>query len=230
MSVGAGGVQERQKTTFKVSKYRILKPCGEMSWSELGQTLRDVRYRVYRLANLAVSEAYLSFHLFRTGQNEKFKTETMGQLSRRLRQMLVEEGTEAEDLDRFSRTGALPDTIVAALYHHKLTAITSVSKWRQVIRGQVSLPVFRADMAFPVRCDKAGHRRLEKAESGDIELDLMICNKPYPRIVLQTGNIGRSQEVILERLLENEDNSPDGYRQRFYEIKQDFRTKKWWKP
>ena len=60
----------KKKTIFKVAKFRILKPAGEMTWDELGRMLRDVRYRVYRLANLAVSEAYLSFHLWRTKQKK----------------------------------------------------------------------------------------------------------------------------------------------------------------
>ena len=216
------------KTTFKVAKYRILKPVGDMKWNELGQMLRDVRYRVYRLANLTVSEAYLSFHLFRTGQTTKFKIDTMGQLSRRLRQMLIEEDTDEEKLNRFSRTGALPDTIVSALYQYKIRAITNLSKWRQVIRGTTALPTFRSDMAIPVRCDKHYQRRLEQGTNGDVELDLIICRRPYPRIVLQTGKLNPSQRTILERLLENKENTQDGYRQRLYEIKQDARTKQWY--
>lgn len=219
---------EKQKTMFKVARFRILKPADEMSWDELGKMIRDARYRVFRLANLTVSEAYLSFHLFRTGQKSEYKTETIGTLSRRLREMLLDEGAKQEDLKRYSRTGALPDTIVSALSHHKLSAITSASKWSQVIRGKVSLPTFRADMAIPIRCDKKNQRRLEKTESGNVELDLMICTIPYPRIILQTGDVRGSQRAILERLLNNPENLAERYRQRLFEIKQDNRTKKWW--
>lgn len=199
-----------------------------MTWKELSKILRDVRYRVYRLANLAVSEAYLGFHLFRTGQTKKIKTETIGQLSRCLRQMLIEEGMNEEDLKRFSRTGALPDTIVSGLYQYKIRSITNLAKWRQVIRGNTALPTFRSDMAIPLRCDKKDQRRLEQLTNGDVEVDLMICKRPYPRVVLQTGNIGFGQKAILDRLLKNHDNSTEGYRQRLFEIKQDSKTKKWW--
>jgi IS605 OrfB family transposase len=221
-------VPKKPKTTFKVTKYRILKPVGDMTWNELGQILRDARYRVYRLANLAVSEAYLNFHLFRTGQAEEFKTETIGQLSRRLRQMLIEEGGNEEDLAHFSKIGALPDTVSSGLYQYKIRAITNLSKWRQVIRGTTSLPTFRSDMAIPVRCDKKNQRRLERGNNGDIELDLMVSRKPYPRVVLQTGKLNPGQRAILDRLLDNVENTAGGYRQRLYEIKQDARTKQWY--
>ncbi len=221
-------MSKKQKTTFKVSKYRILKPAGDMTWNELGQSLRDVRYRVYRLANLAVSEAYLNFHLFRTGKSDEFKTETPGQLSRRLRQMLIDEGAKSEELDRFSKTGALPDTVVGALSQYKIRAITNLSKWKQVIRGTTALPTFRSNMAIPIRCDKKAQRRLEQGTNGDVELDLMVCRKPYPRVVLQTGKLNPGQRAILDRLLENKENTGDGYRQRLFEIKQDARTRQWY--
>ena len=219
---------ENQKTIFKVAPFRILKPAGDITWNQLGHVFREVRYRVYRLANLAVSEHYLNFHLYRTGNKADYQAGKIGELSRRLRAMLIEEGANQQDCERFSTTGALPDYVVSALSHHKLSAITSAAKWRQIVRGKISLPVFELDMAFPVRCDKKEHRRLEKCESGDVELDLMVCKKPYPRVVLQTGNIGESQQAILERLLANPENSSKGYRQRLYEIKQDSRTGKWW--
>ena len=224
---------EKAKRTTKVAKFRILKPSDGMTRPDLGRILRDAQYRVFRLANLIVSEAYLNFHLFRTGQSETFKTATPGQLSRRLRQMLLEEMEKkktrdaAEQLDRFSRTGALPDTIVGALSQYKIRAVTNVNKWRQVIRGEASLPTFRRDMAIPVRCDKPNQRRLERTDSGEVELELMICRKPYPRVILQTGNIGDGQSAILERLLANKEQSADGYRQRLFEIKQEKFTRKW---
>ena len=46
------------KRITKVLKLEILKPAGEMKWAQLAKLLRDARYRVFRLANLAVSEAY----------------------------------------------------------------------------------------------------------------------------------------------------------------------------
>jgi len=221
-------MKEKSKTLVKVARLRILKPAGDMTWSELGEMLRTVRYRVFRLANLAVSEAYLGFHMFRTQRAAEFKAETMGKLSRRLREMLIEEGVDEKELNCYSLTGAVPDTVAGALHQYKIRGITSPTKWRQVVRGQAALPTFRNDMSIPIRCDKPYQRRLEKTEAGEVEVELMICRKPYPRIVLGTADVGPGQEVILERLLQNKDNSSDGYRQRLFEAKQDRQTGKWW--
>lgn len=218
----------KEKRIVKVMRLRILKPAGEMSWSQLGKLLRDTRYRVFRLANLAVSEAYLNFHLWRTGRSQEFKADDMGKLSRRLRQMLADEGVAADELDRFSPTGAVPDAVSGPLFQYKIRAITNKNKWREVIRGTASLPTFRLDMAIPVRCDKARMRRLERMENGDVQVELTICRKPYPRVVLQTGDIGGGQEAILARLLDNTGNDLTGYRQRVFEIKQERQTSKWW--
>lgn len=57
----------------KALKLPIIKPADEMPWDDLARLLRDVRYRVYRLANLAISERYLGYHLFRTGQATPFE-------------------------------------------------------------------------------------------------------------------------------------------------------------
>jgi hypothetical protein len=69
---------DKENTTHKVLKLRIIKPADGMSWEELGKMLRDVRYRVFRLANLAVSEAYLNFHMFRTKRAADFKPDAIG--------------------------------------------------------------------------------------------------------------------------------------------------------
>ncbi len=227
------GQDERRIT--KVTKFRILKPVPPLTWEELGKLLRDVRYRVFRLANLIVSEAYLNFHMFRTGQSEDFKTAKPGELSKRLRQMLLEEMEKkkikdaSEQLNRFSKINALPDTVAGALSQYKIRAVTNANKWRQVIRGDASLPTFRRDMAIPIRCDKPYQRRLEKHQPGDVEVELMICAKPYPRVVLATrrDKIGDGQFAVLQKLLENKDQSTDGYRQRYFEIKQEKFTGKW---
>jgi len=86
-----------QKRHVKVLKLEMLKkPACQMTWQELVRLLYAVRRRVFRLANLVVSEAYLSFHLWRTGRAEEFKTGTIGELNRQLREMLLkEDGEEA---------------------------------------------------------------------------------------------------------------------------------------
>lgn len=97
----------------KVLKLRILKPSGDMTWKELLELLREARYRVFRLANLAVSEAYLNFHQKRISPDFNSKRQTIGQLNRALREMLEQEGKKNND--RFSKNGALPDTVASAL-------------------------------------------------------------------------------------------------------------------
>lgn len=218
---------EQTKRVVKVAKFRILKPTAGMTWKELGKLLEDVRYRVFRLANMAVSEAYMGFHAWRTGQTDNFKVRKASELSRMLRAMLAEEGVGEEKLNRFSRTGAVPDGVSGALYQYKIRAATRGAKWSEVVRGKVSLPTFRGSMATPVRCDKSGQRRLERGESGEVELDLMLTMKPYARVVLGTRDIGEGQEAVLERLLANAGQSMEGYRQRCFEIKQDPVTRKW---
>ena len=223
---------ERQ---FKVLKLKIIKPVN-VDWNELGQSLRDARYRVYRLANLAVSEAYLAFHLWRTGKTGVLPREKPSGLNKRLREMLLEEDKKkpdydatktAEGLNKFSKTGALPDTVAGALFMYRIRGLTSGEKWKQVINGKSALPTFRGNMAVPIRCDKANQRRLERTGGGDVVLELMIRNKPYPRVLLGTQGIGESAEAIIERLLSNEAQGNQGYRQRYFEVKED-ENKTWW--
>jgi len=213
-----------EKRHTKVLKMRILKPSGEMTWNQLATLFRDARYRVFRLANLAVSEAYLNFHMWRSGRAAEFSSKKISELNKELRKMLEleEENKTEESLNRFSKDGALPASVTDAMARYKLRAITSKGKWREVIRGKSSLPTFRFDMAIPVRCDKPSQRRLERTETGDVEVDLSICRKPYPRVVLATGKnaMGEGQRAILERLLDNKAQSPEGYRQRCFEIKE----------
>lgn len=229
---GSGSAGEGARLV-KVLKLRILKPTGGMTWNELGTLLGDVRYRVFRLANLAISEAYLDFHKRRSGGEEASRVK-VSELNRRLRKMLdqeiqVKEGKSTPH-ERFSKDGALPASVVDALSMYKLRALTSRSKWSEVIRGKASLPTFRLDMAIPVRCDKPGDRRLERTAEGEVEVELKVCLKPYPRVVIATdrNSLGDGQREILERLLSNTDNSEAGYRQRCFEIKQDARSRKWY--
>ncbi len=218
----------------KVMRLRILKPADGRSWKELAQLLRDVRYVVFRLANLAMSEAYLGFCMWRNGKADEFKTATIGKLSQRLRQMLTDEqqadskrGFPPARLDQMSKNAATPSSVHDALSKYKIGALRAPSKWREVTRGKASLPTFRNNMAIPVRCDGL-RKRLERTERGNVEVDLMVCLKPYPRVVLQTGDIGDGAKAVLDRLLDNQAQSLDGYRQRVFEIKHEEETNKWW--
>jgi len=220
--------KEIAKRHVKVLKLHILKPADGMTWPELGKILKEARYRVFRLANLAVSEYYLGFHLWRAKKTEQFSTRTIGELNRELREML-KEGKSAEELDLFSKTGALPDYVAGALSQYKLRAVTSKSKWKEVINGKAALPTFRLDMSIPVRCDKPNQRRLERAANDDVQVALMVCSKPYPKVVIATGepSLGGGPREVLKRLLENKSQSKDGYCQRCFEIKQDRLSGKW---
>lgn len=230
--------EQKEPVIPKVARFRILKPVPPTTWQELGELLRAVRYRVFRLANLAVSEKYLQFHLWRTGRTESLDMRTVNQLNRDLRKVLEEEKEDEEaeekknqhDVDpaRLSKTGALPDTVVAALSQYRIRPLTTGSKWSQVIRGQTALPTFRLGMPIPIRCDKPSHRRLERMQDGSVQLDLMVTRKPYPRVMLGTRNVGGGQAAVLERLLDNPVQDPSGYRQRCFEVKQDVQTGKWW--
>lgn len=213
----------------KVLKLHILKPAGDMNWNELGSLLRDVRYRVFRLANLMISEYYLNFHQARKNPDAVMVYPKIGELNRYLRQMLIEEDTrknrEGSNPDRYSITGALPDTVVGALSQYKMRAVLAKSKWGEVLKGNSALPTFRRNMSIPIRCDKPGQRKLIRTDDGGVELELLICRKPYPRIVIATkGNsLGDGQKAILDRLVDKKDD----YRQRCFEIKEDDRTGKW---
>ena len=223
----------------KVLKLEILKPADGMTWNELGQRLRDVRYRVFRLANLAVSEAYLNFHRWRTGRDTEMAKAKIGELNKRLREMLISETEERsknkvdkqeinEQMNHFAKKGAVSSYVSDALSHYVIKGLTQKNKWRDVIRGVTSLPTFRHNMAIPIRCDKLPARRLQRTANGDVELELMVCIKPYPKVVLKTGKLDGGPREVLDRLLDNTDQSKNGYRQRCFQVKQDDRTKRWW--
>jgi len=216
---------KKQKRIIKVAKFRIIKPAGEMTWDELGKIFRDVRYRVYRLANLAVSEMYVHYQLSRKSKsNPKKKPPTVDQLNHRLRDMLKNEGVKEEELSGYSARGVVSSYITPALAKYKIGGI----RWKEVLSGRISLPNYRNDMAIPIRCDQPSNRRLEKTSTGDVELDLLVRRRPYPRVLVGTKNIGEGQEAVLRRLLDNDEQSLDGYRQRCFEVKQDRQNKKWW--
>lgn len=214
----------------KVLKLNILKPADGMSWSELGTMFRDVRYRVFRLANLMISESYLNYYQARKNPDIKMSFPKYGELNRLLLQLLMEEDTRknrtAVNHDRFSKTGALPDTVAGALSQYKLRAVLAKSKWSDVIKGKASLPTFRKNIAIPVRCDKPNQRKLTRTDNDQVELELQICAKPYPKVVIATkrNSLGDGQKAILDRLIDQNGE----YRQRCFEIKEDERTRQWY--
>ena len=214
------------KRAQKVTKFQIIKPLNNMAWSELGKILRDVRYRYWRLANMSVCENYMRFHRqFRMGTKQETKDSNENHkvkiLNRLLRKMLIEEKqADEEELSKFSRDGAVSGYICGAFEKIKLSSIKSKSKWRDVLRGKSSLPLFRKDSAFPINCSDNKPSMIEKTNSGEYEVDLRICQKPYPRVLLSTAKISDGEKAILERLVSNKTNSLDGYRHRFFEIKE----------
>lgn len=215
-----------------VCKFRILKPAGDMKWKELGALLRDTRYRTFRLANMAIAERFHAFYLWTQQEKdskEKIKSAGVGELNQRLRKSLVQDGKwSEEELSRFSRAGAVPANITDALSQYKLRSVMAKSKWMQVLKGQAHLPSFKLTMPIPIRCDKDSQPKLERTEAGNMELDLAICLKPYPRVVLATHRIGDSAIAILNRLLDNPDQLEDGYRQRCFEVRFNERDRRWY--
>ncbi len=220
----------------KVLKLHILKPGDFMNWKELGDLLREARYRVFRLANMALSEAYLAFHQKRAGVEHKQKK--ISELNRELKKTLEDEKSKrakksAEELSapfvQFAKDGALPANVVDALSSYKLKALTSNTKWSDVLKGKSALPTFRSDMAIPVRCDKDSQPRLKRTQSGDVVVKLALRLKPYPCVVIaiKRDSLGDGQRAILDRLLDNADNKEDGWRQRCFEIKEDKQSRKW---
>jgi len=225
------------KRLNKVLKLDIVKPLGAMTWPELGAMLRTVRYRVFRLANIAITEKYQNWRAG-TGQ----PTTKMSCLNQTLADMLVEEdktGKRATKRDkaekpaaewnkRLSEVGAVRATVWGALEQYKIRALTQKTPWLNVLRGKAALPTFRLNIPIPIRCDNLkSHRRMEREQNGDVTLELMICKQPYPKVLLASRRIGDGAEAILDRLLDNPEQSPDGYRQRSFEIKHDERRNKW---
>ncbi|MCC6124694.1 MAG: transposase [Pirellulales bacterium] len=222
-----------EKRHNKVAKFQILKPAAGTTWPELANLLFAVRYRVFRLANLCISEHYLHYHLWRMGKTEEIPKLKISELNKKLREMIIEENDKKEkqnkiNQDAINKKGALTSYVVDTLSQNKLGAVTSKSKWKEVILGKASLPTFRLNMAIPVRCDKPEQCRLKINANGDVELELMICERPRPRIILKTGGLSGSMKSVLDRLLENSAQSMEGYRQRNYEIIQDRNDGKKW--
>ncbi len=218
---------DEQARLQKVATFQIVKPVN-MDWREFRKLLRDVRYRLWRLGNMAVSEAYLTFHKkYRMGQAQSDGAHKLSVLDKRLRQALIDEGVRVEELSRYSRKGAVSGYICGAFEKTKLSAIKSKSKWRDIINGRASLPVFRRDLAIPINCSDCQPRMIERTEAGEYQVDLRICLQDkelapngYPRVLLSTAKISDGQRAVLERLVSNKTNSLPGYRHRFFEIKE----------
>jgi len=218
-----------EKRLVKVLPFQVVKSTN-MSWLDFSKALRDVRYRLWRLANIAISERYVQFQqwynadkqeVLPSDSNERHKLKTINRI---LRNKLVKEkhATE-EELSKYSRDGAVSGYVYGAFDKMYLSALTSKSKWREVITGNTSLPVFKRDMAIPMPSDT----KIEKTESGGYEVDLPICMKAYrPRILLSTAKLSAGQKAVLERLVENTEDSLDGYRSRMFSLKE--KKGKWW--
>ena len=87
---GVSDMAEQAKRIVKVAKFEIVKPVN-VTWDELGRILRDVRYRVWRLANMAMSEEYLRSRMRWPKDSEEYKRGTIDKLNNRLWEMLQDE-------------------------------------------------------------------------------------------------------------------------------------------
>jgi IS605 OrfB family transposase len=218
---------DKGKRLTKVATFQIVKPVN-MSWNEFGKMLHDVRYRYWRLANMAVCENYMRFYRWRTQQtdtNDHYKVKIINGI---LRKMLIEEkNADEKELSRYSRDGAVSGYVYGAFTQTKLSAITSKSKWGEVIKGKSALPLFKRDTSIPIMCTDKKPSMIEKTASGEYEVDLRICLKDkqlrpngYPSVLLSTTKISDGQKAVLERLVSNKTNSLPGYRHRFFEVKE----------
>ncbi len=223
---------EKPALLHRVICLKIIKPLN-MDWKQLGELLRETRYRVYRLGNLALSDAYLQFHLHRSGQSAKLQKKTIGQLNKELaKQLTIEQKAQKRKNSkailnaRFSQRGegALPATVIDALSMYKIKALTANTKWQEVVKGKSSLPSFRLTSPIYIRADKSNHKKLERLPNGDTVLDLLICQKPYPRVLLAAGFKDGSARETIEKLLDPQ----SGYRQRYFEVRYVENKNQWW--
>jgi IS605 OrfB family transposase len=132
--------------------------------------------------------------------------------------MLKKEKVKEEELDRYSRDGAVSGYVTGPFEHNKLSAISK--RFKEVLKGNMSLPNFKREMAIPINCSNAKLSTIEKTETGEYVVDLRISQKPWPRVLLSTNRISNGQREILERLAANKTFSDDGYKHLFFEVKQ----------
>jgi len=221
--------RDRPKRNIGVIKFEILKPLGGMTWKELSNILRDVRYRTQRLANKFMSERFLEAKLRQSNPGKEIPKTSIGELNRVLLEELIKEKKKKrEEVKEFSRVGALCSTVYDALHQYNLYALTTKSAWTKVLRGESSLPTFKNNIPIPIRCDGDGRKRLARSWRGGVVLRLMVCLRPYPRVLLKTKRLSDGAKTVLERLLDNPDQLESGYRQRAFEVKYDEKKKKWW--
>ena len=206
-----------EKRLQKVATFQIVKPLN-MSWAEFGGMLNKIQYYLWRLANRVVAERFVQFQQWynNKSQVEPSKNYKLSVLNRDLRKQLIEEKkTTEEELMRYSREGAISGYVYGAFDKMKLSSLTSKTKWRDVITGRTQIPSFKRDLAIPV----GAYTKIEKIESGEFVVKLPICQQPYPCVLLSTDRISGGQKAVLERLVANTENTLEGYRQRFFEIK-----------
>lgn len=223
-----------KKTLTKVVKFEILKPekwvkgtkdGDDCTWQELGKYLRNVQYISARIANQIVSDKYVEFQQKRSNSNAPFKARKVSEINKQVRNDLIEEGkfTE-EELNSFSKTGALPYTTVDALVQGIVAPQIKGENWNEVLRSNAAVPSYKRNLPICIRCDKPHvHPRVFVDEDGDHKLDLLITTGSRIRIVLRTGRLDGSQKTILEKLTTKD----SGWTQQTFQISFNERRKKW---
>lgn len=220
-------------TLTKVAKTEILKPekwvggdreGQECTWAELAKLLRDLQYIESRIANLILSEKYVEFRMRTTETEVEFHARKASQINRQIRRDLIAaDSSTEEDLNRFSRNGALPSVVLDALTQGIIRPQTSGQNWSEVLKSNASLPSYKRNLPVCIRCDKPKHKKVFLDEDGDHKLDLGLTLKSKVRIVLKTRRIDGSQKTILDRLT-----TPDsGWTQQTLQISFNERRKKW---
>src|SRR5690606_21327429 len=106
-----------------------------------------------------------------------------------------------EQLNCFSRKGALPSNVLDALTQGIIKPQATGQNWSDVCKSNSSLPTYKRNLPVCIRCDKPEHRKVFVDEDGDHKLDLGVTLGAKCRVVLRTRKIDGSQKTILQRLV-----------------------------
>jgi putative transposase len=163
----------------KCIKLRIIKPYGELSWDELGQTFRDTMYIASKAANYVMRECYLHAIAKYNGEHTK-KLYCYPQLA------AMYPATATHILNRMERTAK--------------------NKWSQhakdVLSSKISLPTFKQGLPAHLHNENYKVKKIEENYIIDAQLR-SETHKPtrYQFIVAATD---KSTKIILERILNGE--------------------------
>lgn len=200
----------------KTMKFEIIKPIGN-TWNELGETLRNNQYYVWKTYNKAVQMAW-DFKNVSYGYKNRFgevlKHVNLGEDVRTMPNYITKEcRLDYPNIPAHSLNVAVRDAI--SRFN---------SEYKDVLRGAKSIPSFRRNMPIPIR---AGMMKLFN-EGGDYMLEAqMMSLEGAKELGLPTRfkiltKVGGSSKAIFDRMVSGE------YSLRDSEITYDERRRKWY--